>query len=511
MAAAASSRKKRKHLSLEEKVDLILYSEKHPELGTRAVAACYDIGKTQASDILKNKLLILTEFKSYGSTYKKYRKSKYAEVNEALFEWYNKSTSRNIHPNGPQLVAKAKEIAASMDIPHFEGSSGWLFKWKKRYNVSKMPVCGESREVSEATTTTSKKTMPEIVEGYNQGNIFNLDEMALYWKALPGSEFGEGGKQCCGCNGRLTVVFLASANGRKEKPVVIWSRERPQCFKGLDLTHLPVHYYHDKNAWMTGEILVDYLAKFNARMQVEKRSVLLFLGTERCYSPDLLEGKFSNVMLAFLPASEQPLELGITNTFKYLYRRLFLLHILAKMDASNPASQVAGSLDILSGVRWVGQAWEEVKAAMIQDCFQLAGISSANLVGTDNYDPVTYTDDVGIGMGSLISRVMGTKPCCSVDEYITGDDSLLCTEDESDSTRGEVCIVLSEARSEGDGKDPDVPLVASKLDSWKQAVESLENVRTFLDFHGHTELAGKVTSLMTEVAGCHGTTLTSPH
>jgi len=512
MAAAASSRKKRKHLNLEEKVDLILYSEKHPELGTRAVAACYDIGKTQASDILKNKLHILTEFKSYGSTYKKYRKSKYADVNEALYDWYSESCSENNCPNGPQLVAKAKEIAASLDIPHFEGSSGWLFKWKKRYNVKKMSISRDpckvpGSTVAMATTTTWKKTLQEIVEGYDQEDIFNLDEMCLYWKALPSREFGKRGKKCCGrCyKSRLTITFLVNAAGSKEKPLVVWSSERPQCFKGLDLNSLPVCYYYEQNAWMTGEILVGHLTEFNARMQVEKRAVLLFLGNGSCHQPDLLEGRFSNITLAFLPPEEQPLELGITSTFKYHYRRMFLLHVLAKTNASSPASRAVECVDMLSCIRWVAQAWEQVKPAMILDCFQQAGISSPDLdvsVGMEDSDPVSEIDKE-VGMGSLISHVMGTKPHCSVGEYIAGDSSeLVCPSAED---RGG----CSEGQSAGNDEDPDIALTLSKLHSYKEVVASLEDIRLFLDLHGRPELAGKAASLMTEVASCHVASLTT--
>ena len=43
--------------------------------------------------------------------------------------------SKNIYPGGPHLIAKAKEIADLLGKADFEGTSGWLSKWKKRYNV----------------------------------------------------------------------------------------------------------------------------------------------------------------------------------------------------------------------------------------------------------------------------------------------------------------------------------------------------------------------------------------
>ena len=69
---------------------------------------------------------------------------------------------------------------------------------------------------------------------------------------------------------RFTIAFLVSAAGAKEKPIVIWTCEKPRCFRGFDVSSLPVKYYHQKKAWMTGEILSDYMTGFNQKMQAEK-------------------------------------------------------------------------------------------------------------------------------------------------------------------------------------------------------------------------------------------------
>ena len=61
---------------------------------------------------------------------------------------------------------------------------------------------------------------------------------------------------------RFTIAFLVNAAGAKEKPIVIWNSKKPRCFRGFDINSLPVKYYHQKNAWMTGEILVNYLTSF---------------------------------------------------------------------------------------------------------------------------------------------------------------------------------------------------------------------------------------------------------
>ena len=47
-------------------------------------------------------------------------------VNEALYEWYTLTCSRNIYPAGPQLCEKAKQIAGVLGKANFKASNGWL-------------------------------------------------------------------------------------------------------------------------------------------------------------------------------------------------------------------------------------------------------------------------------------------------------------------------------------------------------------------------------------------------
>ena len=124
---------------------IISYAEENPKVGIRAIAVSFGIGKTQVSSILRSKVSIKAEYASNFSTPKKSHVSKYSDVNKALYSWYNLACS---NPNGRQLAAKAKEIAQCLGKPDFEGTPGWLSKWKTRYNIRKMRVGGESGDVS---------------------------------------------------------------------------------------------------------------------------------------------------------------------------------------------------------------------------------------------------------------------------------------------------------------------------------------------------------------------------
>ena len=343
--------RKRTHLSIERKAEVIKYAKDHAGVGVRALAESFGIGKTQVSEILKNKDTILAAYESINSsTSKRPRISKYSEVNERLYEWYTMACSKNIYPGGPQLIAKAKEIAVRLGKADFEGTSCWLSKWKVRYNVKRVAVCGESFNVS--------------------------------------------------CP--------------------------------------PVKYYHQKNAWMSGEIMVSYLTTFNQKMRGQKRSVLLLLDNAGCHPPDQLQEKFSNIKIVFLPTNTtsklQPLDLGIICNFKLHYRRLLLQYVLAKIDTATTATEITKSINVLTAIRWVALALREVKSTTIQKCFRNAGILNTDLdvIALDEADPF-QTIDEDLEISSLISRTMGTLHQCTAEEYVNGDNSLsVCVDMDDD-------------------------------------------------------------------------------
>ena len=146
-----SGSRKKNFLSLEKKVEVIKHSQKNPGTSVRALGEIFGCGKTQIGHILKNKesLLSLYQANTSGSRVhtSKSRTSEYVEVNDALYKWFMLACSKNVYPGGPELTEKAKEIAEKLGKPDFKGSRGWLDRWKKRYNVKQLKICGESGDV----------------------------------------------------------------------------------------------------------------------------------------------------------------------------------------------------------------------------------------------------------------------------------------------------------------------------------------------------------------------------
>ena len=301
---------KRNYLSLERKIEVIKTSQQRLGTSIRPLAEMFNCGKTQIARILKTKDTITRMYESNVSGRKVHtstisRTSEYSDINKALYDWFTLASSKNIHPGGPQLIEKAKQIAVRLGIPEFKGSNGWLEKWKKTYNIRQFTVSGESGDVQGATVDSWKERLPEIVQGYSKDDIWNMDETGVFWQALPDRGFAQRGKRCKGgekSKQRITIAFFVTAAGSKEKPVVIWKYKNPRCMKQFDKSVLPVTYFNQTKAWMTGDILESIMTKLNSRLSCEKRSIILLLDNAGCH-PKNLKSRFSNIKVSFLPAN----------------------------------------------------------------------------------------------------------------------------------------------------------------------------------------------------------------
>ena len=533
-AIASAPKKKRNCLTLKRKIEVINYAKKNPGINIRSLADIFQCGKTQIALIIKSKDSLLSMYESNASgsrvhTTTKFRSSKFMDVNKALHDWYLLACSKNIYPAGPQLIEKAKEIAERLGIVDFQGSRGWLDKWKQWFNIKQMKVGGESGDVQGETIDSWKERLPEIVEGYDIEDIWNMDETGIFWKALPDSGFGRKGSQCKGgkkSKQRVTVAFFASAAGKKEKPIFIWRYENPRCLRRFDKSLLPVSYFSQSKAWMTGEIMEAVLVKLNRRLSSTNRSIILLMDNAGCH-PEALAGKFSNIKVVFLPPNTtsrlQPLDLGIIKNFKVHYRHFLLKYVLSRIDECDTASDVIKSVDVLMAIRWVEKAWTLVTEETIQKCFRKAGVLTSNMdvVSTrleEDNDPFSECD-LQVEMECLLQKTMPAEGRCTLIEYLEGDNQLpVCAETGDDDWEEDFFQQLSgkdqDDDSEGDdidGEDEDMiemdrepPLPNVK--TFKEAIEALEDVSHFLQSRGHVQAHSMLGSVIDEVAGLKATT-----
>ena len=126
-------------------------------------------------------------------TSKRKRKPQYGEINDHLYDWYLLALRKNIIPDGPTLIEQAKTIAQQLQIEGFKASNGWLQKWKSTHSLKSMTISGESAAVPVDTVQSWKERLPEILEGYCERDVLNMDETGCWWKSLPQRGFSQKG------------------------------------------------------------------------------------------------------------------------------------------------------------------------------------------------------------------------------------------------------------------------------------------------------------------------------
>ena len=182
---------------------------------------------------------------------------------------------------------------------------------------------------------------------------------------------------------------------------------------------------------MTRKIFDVVLSSLNRRLVSQKRSILLVLDNAGCHPKD---GEYSNIKLPFLPpnttAQLQPLDLGIIQNFKIHYKRRLLQYVLARIEESESASEVVKSVNVLTAIRWVAQAWKEVKSETIQKCFRNAGILDNDMEVSqipDNDDLYEDIDQAQVLQELILETNL--ESACYMEEYVQSEDSLpICHE-----------------------------------------------------------------------------------
>ncbi|XP_032223965.1 tigger transposable element-derived protein 4-like [Nematostella vectensis] len=145
--------------------------------------------------ILQNKETILASYENSNghSKLKRIRTGKYANVNDAVWDWYQMCRNSNIPISGTMIQEEAMIIAERLGLNEFTGSNGWLEKFKRQHNIGQMAVSGEEAGVNPETVERWKERAREITRGWDAKNVWNVDETGCLWRGLPEKSLNERG------------------------------------------------------------------------------------------------------------------------------------------------------------------------------------------------------------------------------------------------------------------------------------------------------------------------------
>ena len=387
---------KRTRLSLNDKIKILNYASENPKKGCREIVNQFQIGKTAAATILRDGKKLRKEYEFFKGDCKTKRTGQFMVINEILYKWYGKCCAAGIYPFGSMLQEESLKIKESLNdssLDSFTASNGWLEKWKSCYGIRETRITGEADDVSVSTVRSWIERLPELVKGYKLEDVWNMDELGLFFKLLPDKGLIEktksekGGKKS---KVRLTAAFFVNAAGQKvDEPVIIWKSKKPRCFRNMknnDLSRpLGVYYFSNKKAWMNGEIMSKVLKRHDRKMKLQNQNVLLFLDNATSHQE------------------------SIQNLIKY---------VISRVDENMRAPDIIKAVDILKVIGWVKSAWEEVTPDTIKHCFEKCGFP------TEDY--ATVSSDFDEVFQTLFNEISAD---CSVDEYLDADNSTATCEE----------------------------------------------------------------------------------
>lgn len=144
----AANVKKRTSLTFATKLEIIRRVEKGEQKSS--VAAAYNIPRSTLSTLLKTKGDIKAKAgQSQHCGAHRVRKPAFQDVERSLHRWFLDARARNIPVSGPMPQQKAKDFVFIHQAEGFAASSGWLQRFKARYQIVGKTVSGESEDAND--------------------------------------------------------------------------------------------------------------------------------------------------------------------------------------------------------------------------------------------------------------------------------------------------------------------------------------------------------------------------
>lgn len=376
--------RKRKVLSLRDKLDVIL-SIHNGESG-KFLSLKYGVGASTISDIKKNSSKII-DYSSRlcendGNLSRKIMKeSTNPGMDQAVFKWFVQKRSTGQPISGSLLREKAKSIhELSNCVTHFQASSGWLQRFKSRHGIRSLRICGDKLSADVKASNTFVDTLHDIINEskYTKDFIYNADETRLDYKALPSKSLVLRNESAAPgfktSKESVTVLVCANASGTHRLPLlVIGKSKNREIFNSM-----PISYKYTRKAWINQKIFTEwYEETFVPQVQQfhglndNHGNVLLLLDNAPCHPPaTVLNIIHNSFTIKYLPPNVtsiiQPMDQGVIENFKRIYRKDFLRYIILEDDNQHSIRSIIKNLKVDTCCQLMIDAWNRIDSKTLE-------------------------------------------------------------------------------------------------------------------------------------------------
>lgn len=365
-------RRKRKSYSVSEKLALVSAVES----GRKKVDICreYGISASTLSSITKNKDSIMGAYEESRLEAKRLRKAAREDLDRALLCWYHQAVACGTPISGPLLQAKAEQIAAELGYEDCSVANAWVERFKRRHSLTYARERGKTSSSAESEVGDADAWLstawPQIRSGYEPWDIFSAVETGLFFRALPKESAQLSDSRCEQgqlAHDRLTVYVCANMSGDEKRPlVVVGASPLPR-----NVTLPGLNYAVNDKAWMTRQVFLEELGRWERELDARKRKVLLLVDHMACHEL-VKRSSFRNIELVYAPPNTMgmllPLDRGVVGALKRNYRKALLVQTVLQ--------DIPTILPVREALRLLTVAWKDVKGSTIRAAFAVCGLQS---------------------------------------------------------------------------------------------------------------------------------------
>lgn len=428
MVKAKTVRKggKRESLNLMQKMEVIRMIDSGVKKAE--IARKLNLRSSSVWQISNDREKIETAFNAGAPLRKRIvRRGAFSDVNDAVYQWYEKVKTQNLFVNSRVLLTMAENIANELGRTDFVASPNWLTRFKDRYNVRftsprpkpmkvKTEAVDGGGEVAEDNSEVESKQTSERVtvadedewvrqdwlkntwsqyrikntknrELYPERDVFFVEEVGILYRITPKQAWKfktakstDRSQDFSISDERLTVVLCANADASEKRKLLIIGQSQPNDIP----KNLPAEFVTsmDPSNWITKTVFARWARQWNDDLVKQGRKVILICNSSPVH---IHPYNFSNIRIVNLPtrvlSTLHPVNHGVSMDFKVRYRRL----LLEKMIAYGGLKAVTD----MDAVLMLSTAWNELSGNTIQAAFMKAGYVKNNKainVPTEDFD-----------------------------------------------------------------------------------------------------------------------------
>lgn len=477
----------RQQLSISKKKEIIAAVDSGKK--KKDIAIAFAIKPSTLSTILKDRIKV--EKHTTDLKRKKVRAANFEDIDKAVFAWFRETRSKNIPISGPLIQEKAKELGKLLGHLNFKASTGWLNRFRNRFEISSKVICGEEAAVPlNIVQAWRASDVKKIISEYCLNDIFNADETGtfymyilyysmlyvtgMFYKLLPDRTLALKNDPCRGgkrSKERLTALLCCNASGtEKLRPLIIGKSIKPRCFKNVKF--FPCEYAANNSAWISAKIFSQWLIKLDKTMQSKNRKILLII--DNCSAHNNLP-QLSNIRIMYLPphctAVLQPLDLGVIQNAKVHYRKSLLRKAIVNISCGIKEFNIT----IKDAIEMIYAAWSSVTDNTINKCWKKSGIIDIDLNIVDDSD-CSLENNGNEDLWSIFTeKSVNTPSNLSFNDYVEVDFQLLVANELTDDQIIKNCINDLEAEDESDDENKEQISDSEALVSFNKMKDFLTN------------------------------------